>query len=203
MARPPDTTEVAQSVFAETARRGLLLQTGSGFPSATTLICGEPIKGPWWSHPQSSLIHWVLEELDDNPELTTAKLIDGKVTMVHSALWPELVAIGKTRESWQMRKLTPLAKALLSEADRRSIRLDEFESRLEGSPTDTVRFLERRLLIHTSEVHTERGRHSKQIQNWQDWWAAAGDESGALPHVDDAKARFHEAVEEFGVNLPW
>ena len=203
MARPSNTSEVAERVVDEVAVRGLLLQSGKDFPSVTTIVCGEPVHGSWWSHPQSALIHWVLEALDDHPDLTTAKLVNGKVTIVHWTLWPALVAVGSARESWQMAKLTPLAEAVLREADRHPFRLSEFESSLAGRPSDAVRALERKLLIHTREVHTEHGKHSKCVRNWADFWSCEHRGPASLPSVAEAKATFEEASGGSHAKLPW
>lgn len=204
MARPPNTTALAEKVFEKVANRGLLLQSGIEFPSATTTICGTPVSGSWWSHPKSSLIHWVLEELDDHPHLTTAKLINGKVTIIHLDLWPPLVAVGCAHEPWQLARLTPLAKSLLKKASRESFRLDELRSRIDGKPSDAIRALEKRLLIHTHEIHTDHGKHTKFVRSWENWWASDDRRrSVTLPSVEDAKATIEEAVAGFDVKLPW
>ncbi len=203
MTRPANTTEVANTVFDEVARHGILLQTGGEFPSATTTITGEPLSGSWWSHPQASLIHWVLEALDEHRELTTVKLINGKVTLVHTSLWPALVAIGSARQSWQMARLSPLATTMLETADHGSFRLDQFEPTATGRPTNAMRALERKLLVHTREVHTEKGRHSKEVQSWTDWARTVGVLSGRIPNVDESKAAFERIVQANDIKLPW
>ena len=204
MSRPSNTTAAAEEVFEEVANRGLLLQSGTEFPSATTTICGSPVSGSWWSHPKSSLIHWVLEELDDHPDLTTAKLINGKVTLVHFELWPSLVSVGCAREPWQMARLTPLAKSLLRKTRVESFRLDEFCSRLDGKPSDAVRALEKKLLVHTQEIHTDQGKHTKVVRSWDDWWGSDDrSQPENLPGVAQAKATFEAALNGFVVKLPW
>lgn len=204
MSRPRNTTAVATKVFEEVARRGLLLQSGREFPSATTLICGAPISGSWWSHPKSSLIHWVLEELDDHAQLATAKLINGKVTLIHADLWPSLVAVGRANEPWQTARLSPLARSLYRKAQLGPFRLDEFRSRLDGRPTDAVRILERRLLIHSHEFHTDAGKHTKLLRSWDDWWSLASRRATReLPTVGQAKAAFEAAADGLTARFPW
>ncbi len=204
MSRPRNATAVADKVFQEVAIRGLLLQSGSEFPSATTVICGAPISGSWWSHPKSSLIYSVLEELDDNHDLTTAKLVNGKVTIIHSDLWSSLVSIGRAKEKWQTARLPPLAKALYRKAQRGSFRLDEFRSRLEGKPSDAARILEKTLLVHTHEFHTDQGKHTKLLSSWDDWWGSCNRrQSHETPAVQDAKATFERAIDGFAAKLPW
>jgi hypothetical protein len=202
MSRPRNTTAIAFKVFEEVARRGLLLQSGGELPSATTLICGAPVSGSWWSHPKSSQIHWVLEELDDHAELTTAKLINGKVTLIHADLWPALVAIGGAREDWQTAGLSPLAKSLNRKAG--SFRLDEFRSRHDGKPSEAVRILEKRLLIHSHEFHTGTGKHTKLVRSWTDWWRlVGGPASSELPTIKHAKVAFEAAVDGLAPRFPW
>jgi hypothetical protein len=203
MSRPRNTTTIANKVFDEVAKRGLLLQSGREFPSATTLICGAPISGSWWSHPKSSLIHWVLEELDDHAELTTAKLINGKVTLIHADLWPALVAVGSGNEAWQTTGLSPLARSLYRKAQIGSFRLDEFRSRHDGKPPDAVRILEKRLLVHSQEFHTEAGRHTKLLRSWDDWWGGNHSNSRDLPTPKRAKATFEAAIDGLTVKFPW
>ena len=204
MTRPSNTSAVAQFVFEEISIRGLLLQSGREFPSATTAICGEPVSGSWWSHPQSGLIHWVLEELDDHPDLISAKLINGKQTFIHQVLWPSLVVIGMARERWQVEKLSPLAKSLLRKANTGIFRLDGFKSALDGNPSESIRVLERRLLVHTQEIHTDQGKHTKLVQSWAHWSLTVNPEkSWLLPSIGLAKADFESAVSGYAVKLPW
>ena len=204
MSRPRNTTTIANKVFEEVARRGLLLQSGGEFPSATTLICGAPVSGSWWSHPKSSLIHWVFEELDDHAELTTAKLINGKVTLIHADLWPALVAVGSASEDWQTAGLSPLAKSLHRKTQTGAFRLDEFRSRHDGKPTDAVRILEKRLLIHSHEFHTEKGTHTKLVRSWTDWWRLVGGPAPReLPTIEHAKVAFEATAEGLAARFPW
>lgn len=204
MSRSRNTTAEASKVFQELERRGLLLQSGSEFPSATTIICGAPICGSWWSHPKSGLIYQTLEELAEFAELTTAKLINSKVTIIHSDLWPSLVSIGCAQEKWQTAKLPPLAKSLYRKAQSGSFRLDEFRSPLKGKPADAIRVLEKRLLVHSQEFHTNKGSHSKFVRSWSDWWRSTKrTEPQELPTVHQAKAAFEAAIEGLNAKLPW
>ena len=93
MARPPETDEATRRVRAELERRQLLLQAGNEFPSIATIVVGEPIRGSWWAHPQSNLIYWVCQDLDDDPNVTEARLIGGKVTHVWRTAWADVAPL--------------------------------------------------------------------------------------------------------------
>src|SRR5687768_2317018 len=84
---------------------GLLLASDSKLPSATTLITGQPISGSWWGHAQGHNIFRILEQLSSHPDVTAAKLIAGKVTLVHRTLWPALLGVATAQDRWQMRNL--------------------------------------------------------------------------------------------------
>lgn len=209
MARPRNTVAknigpVAGKILAEIRNRGLLLHSGCEFPSITTMICGEPISGSWWSHPKGNLIYSVMEELDDCGEVTRAKLINGKVTEIYRSLWPSLVSIGSAREKWQTAGLTDLARALLTKASKGEFRVDEYRQRkFTQKPGDAVRLLEKRLLLYTHEIHTDSGKHTKVLSSWQAWWELNRPHRVTLPSVADAKRQFEAAVTGYRVKLPW
>jgi len=112
------------------------------------------VKGSWWSHPRAHEIFRKLEELDD---AIATKLIAGKVTFVHPRLLPALGAVGRAREPWQMRGLSPAARRLLSRVDR------EGSVRASGP---AAKELQERLLVNAHEVHTESGRHETVLEAW-------------------------------------
>lgn len=202
--RPRNTAAVAGKVLVEIRNRGLLLHAGGEFPSITTVICGEPISGSWWSHPKANLVYWVMEELDDSGEVTRAKLINGKVTEIHRSLWPALVSIGSARERWQTAGLTDLARALLRKASTGPFRVDEYRQRkFTQKPGDAVRLLEKRLLLYTHEIHTDSGKHTKVLNSWQAWWELNRPQRATLPSGADAKSQFESAVTGYRVKLPW
>src|SRR5207302_3602205 len=83
---------------------GLLLLQDKKLPSAVGIITGEQVSGSWWSHPRANEIFRKLQALD---VVLTVKLIAGKVTFVHKRLQPSVAAVGRAREPWQMRVLSP------------------------------------------------------------------------------------------------
>jgi hypothetical protein len=74
--------------------RGMLLESARGpIPNVAELVAGEPISGSWWSHPASHAIFERINELADSPDVVRMRLVNGKVTLVHRALWPALVRV--------------------------------------------------------------------------------------------------------------
>lgn len=153
-------------------QHGLLLESDPRLPSVCTLITGESLKGSWWSHPLAHAIFGVNEQLVDHRDVLVTKLISGKVTFVHRKLWSEILAIGVAREGWQTKGLSPSAMFLLKLIDKQgSLRTDElaWPGDLQSKPGEAARELEKRLLIHSEELHTESGAHAKLIETWQQW----------------------------------
>lgn len=161
-----------REALAQLDRHALLLATDPKLPSVTTLVAGEPVRGSWWSHPRAHAIFAVMEGLVGHGDVAVAKLVSGKVTYVHRALWPALVGAGQGAEAWQTASLSPAARRLWSLLlDAPVLRTDEVASpRLRGRPLgDAVRELERALLVHSEEVHTAGGAHAKRLQTWERW----------------------------------
>jgi hypothetical protein len=191
-------------VLGALRERGWLLQADPELPSVATLVAGEPIRGSWWSHPKSNEIYWVLEELDESPEVLAVKLVKEKLTLLHRALWPALAAVGGAAEPWQTAGLSRAAQSLLARTRRTgALRLDRLERWTAArKPGDAARELERRLLVHSREIHTESGKHAKQLESWSHF--ASGTELGALPTATEARRALERAVASEGEKLlPW
>jgi hypothetical protein len=74
--------------------QGVVLVSARGtVPRLTEAIIGEPITGSWWGHPRGREIFAVLGGVSDSAEVLFCRLIDGKITVVHSRLWPALVRL--------------------------------------------------------------------------------------------------------------
>ena len=203
MARPAETDRSADQVRAALAEHGLLLESDARLPSVSTLVAGAPIRGSWWGHPSGNLIYWVLEELDERGEILRAKLLNGKVTLVHRGLWPSLVAAGAARDAWQTRALSEAGRSLLARARRAgTLRLDQLR-RWDFAPKlgDVARELERRLLVHAHDVHTDSGRHAKVLEDWPVLVERLA--LGPLPGPDAARRALESAPGAGGARLPW
>lgn len=165
-----DRARLTRDALAELVERGVLLQADGQLASVLLLVAGEPIRGSWWSHPLAHDIYAVCEGLQDHADVTTAKLVKGKVTYVHRALWPALIAIGRAREEWQLLGLSRLAVDLLERVSASSnVRSDQ-----PGGLGSAARELESRLLVHVEEVHTEKGSHARSLEAWSAWAARSG-----------------------------
>src|SRR5215470_2430282 len=147
------------SPFAQLKKHGLLLLTDASLPNLCALVAGETVRGSWWAHPASQAIFVAAGELEDHPDVLVTKLISGKVTFVHRALWPAVAAVGGARETWQMKGLSPDACKLLAQVD--------------GGPVEPGRGLnkaaselEARLLVHSEQFHTESGAHARRLESW-------------------------------------
>ena len=205
-------SEDAHGVLAALNAYGILLESDPRLPSMTTLVAGEPIRGSWWGHPQGEAIFQVTRELADHPDILVTKLVSGKVTYVHRRLWPAVLAVACARESWQTEGLSHAARSLLEAVTRNGeLRTDEVP-RIPGakppSPGDATRELERRLLVHSREVHTRSGAHAKRLETWERWANRVGFATKEMT-PERGKERLEEVVE--GLNrqfdgkgrLPW
>ena len=162
-----------QISFRELKRSGLVLLADNKLPSISTFVVGEPVRGSWWGHPKAHDIFRVVCRFVDHPDVAVTKLISGKVTFVHRKLWPALLAVGMSREPWQMKGLSPKARNLLQIVDRkgevRSDRLPASPKAKHSSWSEAIRELEERLLVCAEEFHSETGAHAKRLETWNHW----------------------------------
>jgi len=160
---------LAGIVLRALSREGLLLLQDPRLPSVAGIVAGGPVRGSWWGHGKGSDIFRVSDWLADHPEVVVTRLVSRKVTYVHRKLWPAIVAIGRERQPWQMRRLSRLARSILDRVERAgSLRTD----RIPGPPrrvSDAARELEDGLLVHTEWIHTERGSHARRLESWDRW----------------------------------
>lgn len=84
----------AKQALAFVSKHGVVLMSARGpVPNLVEAIAGEPIRGSWWSHPDSHQIYAVIEAVKDSDQVLVCRLVDGKVTFVHRRLWPALVRL--------------------------------------------------------------------------------------------------------------
>jgi hypothetical protein len=62
-------------------------------PNVAEFIAGEPIRGSWWGHPAGKEIYAILTIVDDAPDIVSTRLINGRVTLLHSRIWPSVVRV--------------------------------------------------------------------------------------------------------------
>jgi hypothetical protein len=198
--------QAADRVRAAVNEHGLLLMQDATLPSLVSIVAGGAVKGSWWSHPQSSSMFDVLQVI--SAETLLVKLLAGKRTFVHSRLWPAVCAMAESREAWQLRKLKPDAQHVLELIDGQgSLRSDHVElpdsSRKMGTVIDD---LEKRLLVHTDDQHTEGGHHARVLQTWSRWRAGANLQT--VPALAEARERLEDACARYSSHgdvrlLPW
>lgn len=161
-------------VFLQLHEYGFLLLTDASLPSVSQLVAGEPVRGSWWSHESAQQIFTVSEMLEDHPDILILKLVSEKVTFVHRDLWGHIYSIGVAREDWQLRNLTAAAKQLLKVLDTEGCLQTNKIKDFGPKAGNAARDLERRLLLHANQIHTESGAHAKVIETWDTWAKRAG-----------------------------
>lgn len=125
-------------------------------------VAGEHIRGSWWGHPKGKLIFTLAEALEASHEVVSVKLLGGKTTFVHEALWPTLltVVLDETWRAHRSKKLSAAARSLWKKVEVSSRR---------GEAPAPVKELEVSLLVHGASEHTEKGRHEKRLTSWAQW----------------------------------
>ena len=199
-------------VFAELKRSGFLLASDGALPSVVSLVVGEPVRGSWWAHPRAHDIYEIADRLGEHPDVIVTKLVSGKNTYVHRTLWPVLAVVASAREPWQLDGLSQMAQRLLAAVDGQGeLRTDSIPwsgGAKKDSPGEATRLLERRLLVHTEEVHTETGAHAKRLESWERWRKrervarARIRPERAMRQLEDVLAGLNERFNGKG-KLPW
>jgi hypothetical protein len=155
------------------ANEGIVTLSPAGeFPSLATYVSGESITGNWWSHPRANDIYNLFQKLSSSPNVIVAKLVDGKVTLIHKRFWPNLVrlAMDDTYRNKSLTKLTPLARAVLSQVEKHgSVRMDFLINEM-GKPQKELKkareLLERLCLTVSHDEHTADGHHEVVLEAW-------------------------------------
>jgi hypothetical protein len=174
---------------------GLLLLQDKTLKSVVTIVIGETLAGSWWAHPRGHEVFRCVNDIADHADVLVCKLFDGKVTFVHRWLWPPLLAVATAGEPWQTAGLSREGRALLERVVR--------ERSVVSSGEDSKE-IERRLLVHGEQVHTESGMHQNRLETWQAWASRAGCEPDRPPA--EGRAALEAAVRGMGgsvQSLPW
>jgi hypothetical protein len=200
-----------QIIFETLQQFGLLLESDQKLPSVAGLIAQEPIRGSWWGHAKGQEIFDALQQLADHKDVLFTKLLSGKVTLVHRKFWCEIILIGEAREEWQMAKISTAAGFLLGQVEQQESLLTnelDWAKKLQSKPGDAVRELEKYLLVHSEQFHTQSGEHAKRLQSWQRFSAGAGLKCKKIT-VEAAKGKLESKVAELNkqfdasAKLPW
>ena len=196
-------------VEREFERIGLLLSHDPALPSFTALVTGAPFGGSWWSHPQAHDIYRLLGRFHRGAGALSAKLVNGKVTYINKRLWPSLLNVVRGRAVWQRGNLSGEAQALHRAVQRRrSIRADRLRTQPASTRSAAILELEKRLLVHSTAVHTETGNHQKLLRTWAQWCTNVDYSFERYPpargreELDEA-ARVLANKVEAAAKLPW
>jgi hypothetical protein len=153
---------VRKGVLLALKKYGLLLLNDPALPNLCRLVAGERVRGSWWAHPRSQDIFRAYDALEDHADVLILKLISGKVTYIHRALWPLIVAVGRAREPWQMKDLSAAARKLLAAVDKGP--LEPGRERAAAA-----RELDARMLVFSAQFHSASGAHVRRLESWDHW----------------------------------
>lgn len=182
-------------MLGELERHGLLLQQDQALPNVVEIVTGETLRSSWWKHPRARDVFCVLSELAEHRDVLFTKLVGGKVTLVHRALWPALAAVALERAPWQTRGLSAAAKRLLARVEAGS------EIAASGA---AAKELELHLLVVSAQRHTESGKHALVLESWTAWAKRA--RCKPLRDVARARAELEGAAQRIGApitSLSW
>lgn len=189
---------------------GLLFLSDPKRQNAIQILTGEFPRGSWWSHPDANAIYAILQTVEQHPDVLMAKLLSGKVTLIHRGLWPALLAVVNAREPWQMEGLSPGASTALVtlEAQPSSPQSSPAEAEAEAEPIGrtVTKELEARLLARSESVHTAVGKHVTKLEAWPTWAARAGCAWPPTLAVAEGKRALEAAAGRLwppAAELPW
>jgi hypothetical protein len=148
--------------FTALKKYGLLLLNDPALPNLCRLVAGERVRGSWWAHSRAREIFRVYDALEDDLDVLIMKLVLGKVTYIHRTFWPQIVAVGRAREPWQMKDLSAAARKLLGAVDRAPV-----EPGRERAAA--ARELDARMLVLSAQFHSESGAHVRRLESWDHW----------------------------------
>ena len=166
-------TDVTQALaLLETEKVMTLVPApGTRFRSLVGEVTGGPVKGSWWGHEKGKVIYRIASELEASGVVLTTKLVKGRVTFVHRALWPALLRV-VTDPTWRnhsLQRLPMAARKLLEQVEAQGrVRMD---GRTGGAG---AKALEEHNLVVAGSEHTETGAHATVLTSWTAWAQAAG-----------------------------
>jgi hypothetical protein len=160
-------------------------------------VTGEAVKGSWWGHPRGHEIFNLAGAV--GAEAITVKLVAGKETLLHRSLFPALARVVLDPE-WRGPRISALSKDARRLLDlvesSESVRLDEAAARFEvktSALAEKRRELQRALLVHVDEEHTEKGYHVAVLVPWRRWATREVARSPKELSLEDALRELREA----------
>jgi hypothetical protein len=197
--------KTADDVVAAVADLGLLFLSDPRRRNAIETLTGQFPRGSWWSHPQANDIYDILTTVEQHPDVLMAKLLSGKVTMVHRTLWPALLTVAGAREPWQTEGLPSVAAEWLAAHDQ----AEAAGAALPPASRTVTKEIEARLLAHGESVHTASGKHETQLESWRSWAGRVGQAwpvPADAPAIAAAKLAIESAAARLGppaAEFPW
>ncbi|MBI3073896.1 MAG: RNA methyltransferase [Deltaproteobacteria bacterium] len=156
--------------------RVMTLTPSDGFRSLVGEIVGGAVKGSWWGHPRGKDIYRIATALEASDEVLVAKLVDGKVTFVHKALWPALYRV-VSDNAWRERinaELSRAARQLWRRVEKvGEVRVDALPGFSSMATRREIkcaqREIETRAVVQVGSAHTDRGNHIAVLRSWKRW----------------------------------
>jgi hypothetical protein len=190
-----------EAVVTAVAELGLLFLSDPRRRNAIQVVTGQHPRGSWWSHPRANEIYDILNEVERHPDVLLAKLLSGKVTLIHRTLWPALLAVATSREPWQTEGLPAVAAQWLAGFDE----AEAADAEIPPASRTVTKEIEARLLAHGESEHTTGGKHETRLESWrargarigQPWPPAAGTTA-----VAEAKRQLEAAAARLGPPAP-
>ncbi len=168
---PPSTKSpkaMGSKIFKLIEKNKIILLQDKIFPNIVEQIIGKKISGSWWGEPLANPIYNGLQWLEDNHPLLNIKLVSGKVTYVHESLFSALYSIVQEPRDWQLKKLHADDLKLLKLITKRGTVRSENPTLVTIVKDAKKSFisLEKKLLVYSSEEHTDSGKHVKEYKSW-------------------------------------
>jgi len=151
----------------------VMLGPTPNLPSLVTHIAPGLRGARWWSHPQANEIYNTYRQIIEDRDIAVAKLVDGKITLLHRKLWPAIIKLVQD-EMWRKKQIGALsltAKSLLDHVESAgSIRLDflapDWPRGVTGLKKDR-NILEKKALVMSRDEHTKTGTHQTVLESWE------------------------------------
>jgi hypothetical protein len=182
----------------------IVTETGhAGVPCLAHTVAGRELVGSWMAAPEVHRIYDLLSELSGH-DLCSAALLDGKVTIFDPSLAPAVhrIASDPDRQDRLVAELPTPAARLFAQVQRDGdVRMDHTGLSTKEGRAARLR-LERRLLVVSQEIHTDRGSHTVALQPWSESRLARRVKGIKLPPLSESMDRLLETAVSAAVVIP-
>lgn len=198
---------MGKKIFKLLEREKILLLQDKEFPSIVTGIIGKQVHGSWWGHPMANPIYNGLMWLEHNRPILIVKLISGKVTYLHESLFSDIYSIVSKPRDWQLKNLKEDELTLLEYiVKREKITSDDPQLiKLFKDYKKAITTLEKRLLLYSSEEHTDSGKHIKEFGIWKNSKISISSPGDYIESQNNIEAIVANLCKKSGakIKLPW